>query len=97
MKEKISYAGLCGVTLQPRAEFNQTEQDGYQPYVELLNYALDDNTELSAYLLDGVTDLPELIFRKLVKKLYSGSLDDLFINNLKGLDKNPELARIFAE
>jgi len=35
--------------------------------------------------------------RKLVKKLYSSSLDNSFINNLKGLSDNPAMARIFDE
>jgi hypothetical protein len=58
---------------------------------------LDHSTELSAYFLAGVTDLPEPILRKLVKKLYCSTLDDMFISNLKGLADNQELARIFSE
>ena len=96
MKEKISYEGLNGIRLEPLALYSETEE-GYQPYIELLDYALDHGTELSAYLLEGVTDLPEPIIRKLVKKLYSSSLDDSFISNLKGLSENPMMARIFEE
>lgn len=35
--------------------------------------------------------------RKLVKKLFSSSLDDNFISNLKGLSDNPMMLRIFEE
>jgi|JI61114C2RNA_FD_contig_101_135354_length_8705_multi_3_in_0_out_0_15 hypothetical protein len=94
MKEKISYEGLNGIRLEARADYSETEEC-YQPYIELLDYALDHSTELSAYLMEGVTDLPEPLIRKLVKKLYSSSLDDSFISNLKGLSENPTMAKIF--
>lgn len=35
--------------------------------------------------------------RKLIRKLYSSSLDDNFINNLGGLSDNAAMARIFEE
>lgn len=48
-------------------------------------------------MLEGVKDLPPLIMKKLVKKLYSSSLENIFIENLAGLSENPEMARIFDE
>lgn len=96
LKVKIGYDGLCGIKLKQDKELGQ-EEDGYYPYIELLNFGLDHNVELSAYLLEGVKELPESIMRKLVKKLYSSSLENSFIDNLVGLSENPEMARIFDE
>lgn len=98
MKEKIGYEGLGEVRLEAREEFSQKEEEGgYMPAIELLSYALEYNSKLSTYLLDGVTSLPEPLLKKIVRKLHSPTIDDAFISNLKGFSEDKELARIFAE
>ena len=102
LKEKFSYRGLLGLTLEPRREIlceGIVTEEYHYPFMELLLESLRHNSPLSGHLLEELSSehTPSTVLEGIVEALSRSDVANDFIANLKGLSNNAELHRLFNQ